>query len=624
MLRLSQKLLLFVLAAAVVPLSMTGFWLLSQAEAELSIRLERERTAVAIAAAEATGTQLTSSLDSLAQSATLIDWSKVSPDEGLGGLRLLASQSNVVVAAAVVDPSRPAFTPFIDALEARPSIAVKREALVAALPLSTLAQYGDPGQIALGTAQDSPGGPWMAAAIQVGPRGNGAPMVVLALTLTVLDRWLVEHASELTTIELVDHQGRVVASNQWHQNVTALSEGRLAALRAGHSFATSGSEQVALAKVPGKLGLTAVASIPLEVARAPVRALRRSVLAGMGGTVLLLVVVSSFFTRWLATRLEKVSVVADAYARGELSQRVELEGGDELAALAKTFNAMGGELEAARAKLMRWNDELKQKVEEALSELRAAQAQLLETQKLAAIGQLGAGVAHEINNPLVGILGNAQLLLMDHAETDDDFALLKQIEESAKRCREITSQLLRFSQKRGEVTLVPIDLRAVVTRTMELEKERAQGVTIDVVLPDAPVRVDGDAEQLEQVLTQLCANARTAMATSGEKKLSVIVEATVTGATLTVRDTGKGIAAEHLGRIFEPFFTTKDVWTNIGLGLAVAYRVMQEHEGRIDAQSEVGKGATFTLALKAAGTTAEPKAEAGPLNVGGQGRGITG
>jgi signal transduction histidine kinase len=233
-------------------------------------------------------------------------------------------------------------------------------------------------------------------------------------------------------------------------------------------------------------------------------------------------------------------------------------------------------------------------------------------------------VAHEINNPLVGILGNAQLLLMDHAETDDDFALLKQIEESAKRCREITSQLLRFSQKRGEVTLVPIDLRAVVTRTMALEKERAQGVTIDVVLPDAPVRVDGDAEQLEQVLTQLCANARTAMATSGEKKLSVIVEATVTGATLTVRDTGKGIAAEHLGRIFEPFFTTKDVWTNIGLGLAVAYRVMQEHEGRIDAQSEVGKGATFTLALKAAGTTAEPKAEAGPLNVGGQGRGITG
>lgn len=431
-------------------------------------------------------------------------------------------------------------------------------------------------------------------------------MVVLALTLTVLDRWLVEHASELTTIELVDHQGRVVASNQWHQNVTALSEGRLAALRAGHSFATSGSEQVALAKVPGKLGLTAVASIPLEVARAPVRALRRSVLAGMGGTVLLLVVVSSFFTRWLATRLEKVSVVADAYARGELSRRVELEGGDELAALAKTFNAMGGELEAARAKLMRWNDELKQKVEEALSELRAAQAQLLETQKLAAIGQLGAGVAHEINNPLVGILGNAQLLLMDHAETDDDFALLKQIEESAKRCREITSQLLRFSQKRGEVTLVPIDLRAVVTRTMALEKERAQGVTIDVVLPDAPVRVDGDAEQLEQVLTQLCANARTAMATSGEKKLSVIVEATVTGATLTVRDTGKGIAAEHLGRIFEPFFTTKEQQGGTGLGLATVYGIVQQSQGTISVESAPGRGSTFRIELPAAAEDSLP------------------
>ncbi|MFT3707544.1 MAG: ATP-binding protein [Archangium sp.] len=624
MLKLSQKLLLFVLAAAVIPLSVTGFWLLREAERELGARLEREQRALATAAAEATGTQLTTSLDSLAQSATLIDWSRVSKEEAAGGLQLLTSQSPVVVAATVVDPARKDFSPMIDAVDGRPKLGIGRETLSTALPLATLAIYGDRGQIALGAAQDSQAGPWMPAAVQVGPRGEGAPMVVLALTLSVLDRWLVEHAPTMSTLEIVDAEGRVIASSQWHGKLGTLEASRLAAVKAGHPFATSGTEQVALEKVPGRLGLVAVTSIPLEVATEPVRALRRSVLGGMLGTVALLVIVSLFFTRWLASRLEKVATVADAFGRGELSRRVELDGGDELATLAKTFNSMGGELETARAKLLRWNDELKQRVDEATAELRAAQAQLLEAQKLAAIGQLGAGVAHEINNPLVGILGNAQLLLMDHKEGDDDFSLLKQIEESAQRCREITQQLLRFSQKRGEVSLVAIDLRTVVNRSMSLERDRSPGVTIEVSMPDAPVRVDGDAEQLEQVLSQLCANARTAMTHSETKKLSLAVATTPEGgATLTLTDTGKGILPDNLSRIFEPFFTTKDVWTNIGLGLAVAYRVMQEHQGRIDVKSEPGKGAAFTLTLKAAGSTRQKHAET-TLDVGGVGRGITG
>ncbi|MFO0596949.1 MAG: ATP-binding protein [Myxococcaceae bacterium] len=624
MLKLSQKLLLFVLAAAVVPLSIAGAWLLREAERELAVRLEREQRALASAAAEATGTQLTSSLDSLARSALLIDWAQVNDAEALGGLQLLASQSPIVVAATVVDPKRPALTAQVGKLEGRPALDVSREVLQSALPLATLSVYGDPGQVALGAAQDSPAGPWMPAAVQVGERGPDSPMVVLALTLAVLDRWLVEHAGELTTLEIVDAEGRVIASSQWHQKLGVLEPTRLAAVRAGHPFATSGNEQVAIEKVPGRLGLTAVTSIPLEAARAPVKTLRQSVLGGFGVTVALLVVVSIFFTRWLAGRLEKVSVVADAYGRGELSKRVELDGGDELAALAKTFNAMGGELETARAKLLRWNDELKQRVDEATADLRAAQAQLLETQKLAAIGQLGAGVAHEINNPLVGILGNAQLLLMDHAEGDDDFSLLKQIEESAQRCREITQQLLRFSQKKGEVSLMAIDLRQVVSRAMAIEKERSPGVTIEVVLPDAPVKVDGDAEQLEQVIAQLCANARTAMTSSAQKKLTVEVASRDGGAALIVSDTGKGIPPENLERIFEPFFTTKDVWTNIGLGLAVAYRVLQEHEGRIEVKSAPGQGATFTATLKAAGATRGKQSDAARIDVGGQGRGITG
>ena len=559
----------------------------------------------------------------MASSALLIDWPHVTAEEAAGGLRLLSSQSSVVVAGTLVDPARPDFAPMVDGLEGRPVIKLSREELAKLLPLVTLATFGEPGQMALGSAQDSGGGPWMPAAIQVGPRGAASPMVVLALTLTVLDRWLVDHAPSFTTMEIVDADGRVVASSQWHQKVSSLAPERMAAVRAGLELATSSSEQLALAKVPGKLGLTAVTSIELDEARRPIRSLRRSVLGGMGATVLLLVIVSIFFTRWLASRLEQLGALAEAFARGDLSQRAELTGGDELTALGKTFNAMGAELESSRARLQQWNDELKRKVDEATADLRAAQAHLLEAQKLAAIGQLGAGVAHEINNPLVGILGNAQLLLMDTKETDDNFSLLKSIEDSAHRCREITLQLLRFSQKRGEVSLAPMDLALVVRDALELEKERSPGVTLEVVVPSTPVMVDGDSEQLEQVVAQLCTNARTAMLASPTRNLSVTVEATREGATLSVADTGKGIKPENLTRIFEPFFTTKDVWTNIGLGLAVAYRVVQEHQGRLEVHSEPGKGARFVISLKGVGTTSRAASTA-TTDVGGQGKGITG
>ncbi len=619
--RLSQKLLLFVLAAAVVPLAFAGFWLLREAERELGTRLEREQRALASAAAESAGTQLASSLESLAQSASLIEWSKVSPEEAVGGLQLLASQSPAVVTAALHVPARPELTAFIGPREERPQVKIEREALLALLPLSTLGAYGEPGQLALGPAQDGVGGPWMPAAIQVGPKGPDAPMVVLGLTLQGLSMWLYTHAPPSTVMELVDADGRVIASSVTGADLKQLDATRLAALQS--TFTLTPTEQIATEKVPGKLGLTAVVSVPLEVARAPVNSLRQSVLGGMGITVLLLVLVSILYAGRLAQRLQQLSSVAEAFARGELNRRVQVSGGDELTQVGTTFNEMGAELESSRARLMTWNDELKRRVEEATAELRAAQAQLLETQKLAAIGQLGAGVAHEINNPLVGILGNAQLMLMDAKESDDNFSLLKQIEESAQRCREITQQLLRFSQKRGEVSVGPMDLNALVTRVVGIERGRDATVQVEVQQPPGPVRIDGDSEQLEQILAQLCTNARTAMKSASEKKISFHLVELHDGASLTLSDTGKGIPPENLARVFEPFFTTKDVWTNIGLGLAVAYRVMQEHGGSIAVASEPGKGAQFTLLFKSAGSVRRRSSDSS-LDVGGQGKGITG
>jgi C4-dicarboxylate-specific signal transduction histidine kinase len=262
---------------------------------------------------------------------------------------------------------------------------------------------------------------------------------------------------------------------------------------------------------------------------------------------------------------------------------------------------MGSELESARSRLLRWNDDLKVRVEEATAELRTAQAQLLEAQKLAAVGQLGAGVAHEINNPLAGILGNTQLLLLDRTEGDADFDALRKIEQSAKRCKEITQNLLRFSQQRDKPALRRVELNAVVRDALSLTENQIKGesITLSTQLDASPTptQVKADPGHLSQVVLALLSNARTAMLKTDTKTLSLRTGERDGRGFIEVEDTGKGIAPEHLPRIFEPFFTTKDVWSNVGLGLSVAWRVVSEAGGTIEVRTEPGKGSCFTVWL---------------------------
>jgi signal transduction histidine kinase len=282
--------------------------------------------------------------------------------------------------------------------------------------------------------------------------------------------------------------------------------------------------------------------------------------------------------------------------------RVSAEGSDEVAELAESFNAMGQELGEARARLQTWNEDLQRQVELRTAELKAAQAQLLEAQKLAAIGQLGAGVAHEINNPLAGILGNAQLLLLDRPADDRDAPVLRKIEAQAKRAREITANLLRFSQQRPVAELREIDLNRVVAETLSLAgtQVKAEGIELTVQLAEMAPIVRGDPGHLAQVLLHLVANARAALLKAPSRQIRVATSAADGQVRLRVADTGKGIAEKDLPHVFEPFFTTKDVWSNVGLGLSVSYRIVEEHQGRIEVETEVGKGSTFTVILPAA------------------------
>jgi C4-dicarboxylate-specific signal transduction histidine kinase len=610
--RLYQQLILFMLAATVLPLAGVGFLLLSRAEAELVARIASEQRALAQVTAENASGELMETVDALARLVEQIDWEHISPEEARGGLSLLYGQSSTVSAVLQLDADgRQVGLPVFQEDESggHPGFDPSQvEHLVKSVPVQTL-RRGNKGQAALGPvyAHARSGRAAVAVAVKLA-NGERSPFALAEVVFTRLEALLQRRAEgSVGHIDLVDGAGRIMASSSPARRMAQLEPSLLEHVKeAGRGSAVQSlrvaapAMRVSLARVPDVTDFHVVVAVDEATALAPVRAMRRTVLVSIGAGLGVLLALGGLFTRRLNRRLAEVVEGAEAYRRGELEKRVKVEGDDELSALATTFNRMGEELEAARARLLRWNDDLRVRVEEATAELKAAQVQLLEAQKLAAVGQLGAGVAHEINNPLAGILGNVQLLLLDRGAGDPDVESLRKIELSAKRCKEITQNLLRFSQQRERAELRPVDLNIVLRDALSLTENqiRGEGIALTTELSAQPVRVLGDPGHLSQVVLALVSNARTAMLKAPTKRLTLRTGERDGRGFFEVEDTGKGIAPEVRPRIFEPFFTTKDVWSNVGLGLSVAWRVVSEAGGGIDVRTEPGKGACFTVVLR--------------------------
>ncbi|GMU01427.1 hypothetical protein KH5H1_55470 [Corallococcus caeni] len=608
--RLYQQLILFMLAATVLPLAIVGFLLLSRSEQALAQRIDDQQRELATATAEAVEASLMEVVNGLARSAELLPWERATPDEVRGMLLLLYGQSTTVSAVIQVDangqPLGPAVFRSAEPLERHPAFdPANVPQLAHAVPVEQF-RDGGKGQAALGSAYVHAGSGVAAVAVAVKlGASEEAPYAVAELVFTQLEALLARRASDGQRLDVVDTEGRVLASSQAGRRMAALEPELREALTSvqgtdgGRGFQLKDpARRVSVAWVD-TLEMGVVVTEDEALALTPVRELRTTVLASVAGALLVLLALGALFTRRLDRRLSQVVQGAEAYGRGELERRLPVEGQDELSELASTFNRMGEELEASRARLMSWNDDLRVRVEEATADLRAAQLQLVEAQKLAAVGQLGAGVAHEINNPLAGILGNVQLLLLDRAADDTDFETLRKIEQSAKRCKEITQNLLRFSQQRERPDLRPVDLNAVVRDALSLTENQTRGEGIDLVteLSAEVPRVKADPGHLSQVVLALLSNARTAMMKTPVKRLTLRTGERDGMCILEVEDTGKGIAENIRPRIFEPFFTTKDVWSNVGLGLSVAWRIITEAGGTLEVRSEAGQGARFTIVL---------------------------
>lgn len=262
-------------------------------------------------------------------------------------------------------------------------------------------------------------------------------------------------------------------------------------------------------------------------------------------------------------------------------------------------------LQTAHTELLSLNQNLEQRVKERTEALARHEKQMAQADKLASIGQLSSGIAHEINNPLGIILGYTQLLLRSEDPESQKYEDLKTIEKHVKSCKTTVEDLLNFARS-SKPKKEFFDIHETIDDVLNFVRHRSDmhGMFMERRYgPDVP-RMLMDEKKIKQVLINLLMNAKHAVGETGSIIISTRYEAERDLVSVMVQDTGYGIEDKNLSRIFDPFFTTKPTGEGTGLGLAVSYGIVKTHGGELLVESEPGKGSTFTMVLPAAGKSA--------------------
>ncbi|NQT79697.1 MAG: cache domain-containing protein [Candidatus Aminicenantes bacterium] len=314
--------------------------------------------------------------------------------------------------------------------------------------------------------------------------------------------------------------------------------------------------------------------------------------------VVFLLIILYFSTTRIINPLKKMVIATQEIAKGDLSHKVEMQSKDEIGYLAGSFNQMTANLKTANKKLVEWGKTLEKKVDERTKELTEMQAHLVQSEKLASFGKLAAGIAHEINNPLGGILIYSHLLLEDVDKKSPLHENLKKIVKETTRCKDIVKGLLEFARpKEPEMSL--INISETVEKSLAIMESQALFQNINIkrsFVSDLP-KIVADSAQLQQVFMNIILNAVEAMDGNGVLTLSTALNEDNTHIEVKFSDTGHGIKEEDKKRLFEPFFSTKEVGKGTGLGLAISYSIIQKHQGKIEVQSQLGRGSTFIVKL---------------------------
>ncbi|MBI5498218.1 MAG: HAMP domain-containing protein [Deltaproteobacteria bacterium] len=618
--RLQRQLTLLLVLVAVIPVLVsggTGAWLTweSLGEAQAARLAAQARTV-----AEHADLYVTNALTDLRLSTAALQLQGLTADERQGALNLIYRQNerfNVVALVGeegdgVGDPvllSGPADDPELRGRE------VLSEADLAEfsshVPLAAALRAG----AALGPPYSTPVRHHplivLAVAVQLDKARRG--VLAVELSLAPLQRRLNETAITADGIAfLVDSTARSFAAAKAEGPATvdpaAPPPEVLAALAPGTLDKTSGSRWLAWADADmlaghaqlDRLPWTAVVAQDGEVALAPVVRMLGQTGFWLVVALLCAVLAGSVLARAVSNPVEDLVGATQAFERGEFATRVPPLSVPDLQRLGDAFNRMAAEVQRRDEELRAFNAELQKRVDERTRDLKEAQDQLIQSQKLAAVGELGAGVAHEINNPLAGLLGLIQLQMLRGREGDPALVALRDMEKEALRIRDIVQNLMQLTPQKGSGEQL-LDVNRVVEAALNLVARPIVAQRIEVkkdLEPNLP-KVRGKTSELQQAVLALLSNARNAMPDGGVLTLSTRgVDGKLV--KLTVADTGRGIAEDIRDRIFEPFFTTKPVPDAKGLGLALVHRVVQDHGARVSVDSEPGKGAAFTITMPAA------------------------
>lgn len=327
--------------------------------------------------------------------------------------------------------------------------------------------------------------------------------------------------------------------------------------------------------------------------------LRNAILTFVGiaiGVILIIIFVAILLTRKISTPLKKLENFAKKVEEGNYKPDFSIRAPREIENLAYSFNHMAKELEIEKKELENWANTLEIKVEQRSEELKKIHEQLFRSEKLASLGKLAAGVAHEINNPLTGVLTNASLLLEDLEDGDPRREDVQVIVSETIRCREIVKRLLDFArQTKPQKRLTNIN--NLINNIILLVRNQTsfRNIVIEKNLDENLPEILADLDQVQQVFINLIINASEAMTKGGNLEIETKPDNTGNYIIVIFKDNGPGIPEHMKAKIFDPFFTTKEQGT--GLGLSISYGIIERHGGKINLETKPGEGTTFTIFL---------------------------
>jgi two-component system NtrC family sensor kinase len=330
-------------------------------------------------------------------------------------------------------------------------------------------------------------------------------------------------------------------------------------------------------------------------------------LSYFGGMLMLLVVTgfsALFLWRMVSIPVKRLSRGTEEVMKGNLDHAIEVRTEDEIGSLTNSFNVMTAKLKQTQEELKQLNQTLEERVRQKTEELRRAQANLIQVEKMVSLGTLAATVAHELNNPLEGILTYAKLIRKrlqnpdpSAEEKEEMRSELAMIAAESSRCGAIVKNLLLFSRRKvGEFKAH--DIRGLIEQSLKLIDHhlKMHNIALETEFAEPLPQVRCDAEQIEQALLAMEINAVEAMPQGGTLRIAA-VNSPPAAISVTIADTGIGVRDEDLPHIFEPFFTTKREGKGTGLGLAVVYGIIERHGGKISVGSAANRGTTFTMTL---------------------------